>query len=198
MNLVQRVQAIVLKPKEEWIKIKAEQTTVNQLFMSYAVILAAIPAAAQFIGFGLIGQKVPFVGWYRYSLGSALLRSIFSYILSLVAVYVFAMVINALAPNFSSAQNMPNAMKLAVFGMTPGWVAGVLNIFPDLSFLVVLASLYGLYVLYLGFNTPMMETPKEKVMGYYIVSIVAAVVLVAVAGLIVTAMFAVRGVTNVL
>ena len=198
MDLVQRVQAIVLKPKEEWIKIKAEQTTINQLFMSYAVLLAAIPAVAQFIGLGLIGQKIPFVGWYRYSLGSALLRAIFSYILSLVAVYVFALVINALAPNFSSAQNMPNAIKLAVYGMTPGWVAGILNIIPGLSFLVILASLYGLYVLYLGFNTPMMETPKEKVMGFYIISIIAAVVLMAVAGLIVGAMFAVRGVTNVL
>jgi len=198
MDLVQRVQAIILKPKEEWVKIKSEQMTVNQLFMSYAVILAAIPAVAQFIGFGLIGHKVPFVGWYRFSLGTALLRAIFSYILSLAAVYVFAIVINALAPNFSSAQNLPNAMKLAVFSMIPGWVAGVLNIVPDLGFLVILASLYGLYVLYLGFATPMMETPKEKVMGYFVVCIVVAVVLMAVAGLIVGAMFAVRGVTNVL
>ncbi len=47
MDLVQRVQAIILKPKEEWVKIKSEQMTVNQLFMSYAVILAAIPAVAQ-------------------------------------------------------------------------------------------------------------------------------------------------------
>jgi hypothetical protein len=82
--------------------------------------------------------------------------------------------------------------------MIPGWVAGVLNIVPDLGFLVILASLYGLYVLYLGFATPMMETPKEKVMGYFVVCIVVAVVLMAVAGLIVGAMFAVRGVTNVL
>ena len=28
MDLVARVQALVLKPKEEWVKIKAESTTV--------------------------------------------------------------------------------------------------------------------------------------------------------------------------
>ena len=50
MNLVARVQAILLKPKEEWVKIKDEPTTVQQLFIPYAVILAAIPAVAQFLG----------------------------------------------------------------------------------------------------------------------------------------------------
>ena len=52
MNLVARVQAILLKPKEEWVKIKDEPTTIQQLFVPYVVILAAIPAVAQFLGMG--------------------------------------------------------------------------------------------------------------------------------------------------
>ena len=57
MDLVARVKAIALKPKEEWVKIKAETTSVSELFTSYAMILAAIPAVAQFIGFALIGRR---------------------------------------------------------------------------------------------------------------------------------------------
>jgi hypothetical protein len=194
MDLMARVQAIALKPKEEWVKIKAETTSVSGLFTSYAMILAAIPAVAQFIGFGLIGRRYPFIGWVRMGIGTSLIRAIFSYILSLVMVYVFALIINALAPTFGSAPNQLNAMKLAVFSMTPGWVAGILYIIPFLEWLVILASLYGLYVLYLGFATPMMDTPKEKVMAYLVVSIVVVVVLSVVVGLILGAVFAVGGV----
>lgn len=55
MNLMARVQGICLKPKEEWIKIQGESTPVKTLFLQYVIPLAAIPAAAQFIGYGLIG-----------------------------------------------------------------------------------------------------------------------------------------------
>lgn len=194
MDLRARVQAIVLKPKEEWVKIKAETTSVSGLFTSYAMILAAIPAVAQFIGFGLIGRRYPFIGWVRMGIGTSLVRAIFSYILSLVMVYVFALIINALAPTFGSAPNQLNAMKLAVYSMTPGWVAGILYVVPFLEWLVILASLYGLYVLYLGLATPMMDTPKEKIMAYLVVSIVVVIVLSVVVGLIVGAVFAVGGV----
>lgn len=194
MDLVARVQAICLKPKEEWLKIKAEPSTVSGLFTTYAMILAAIPAAAQFVGFGLIGHRYPFVGLVRTNLGTSLFRAIFSYVFSLVTVYVFALIINALAPSFASAPNQINALKLAVYSMTPGWVAGILYVVPFLEWLVILASLYGLYVLYLGFATPMMNTPKDKVMTYLIVSIVVVVVLSMVVGLVLGAVFAVGGV----
>jgi hypothetical protein len=83
-------------------------------------------------------------------------------------------------------------MKLAVYSMTPAWVAGVLYIIPALGILVLLASLYGLYILYLGFATPLMETPKEKVMTYLVVSIVVVIVLSFVVNLIIGAIFIFR------
>jgi hypothetical protein len=192
MNLVARVQAILLKPKEEWVKIKDETTTIQQLFIPYAVILAAIPAVAQFLGWAVLGFRIPYAGgsWMT----RALLYAIFSYILSLVVVYALGFIINALAPNFSSAQSLPLAMKLAVYSMTPVWIMGIFNLIPALSVLGILGSLYGLYLLYLGFATPLMGTPKEKVTGYVVVSVVVVIVLMAVVGIILGAAFAIRGV----
>ena len=193
MNLVARVQAILLKPKEEWVKIKDEPTTIQQLFVPYAVILAAIPAVAQFLGTVLfIGFRIPGGGgtWTT----RALLYAIFSYILSLVVVYALGFIINALAPNFGSAQSLPLAMKLAVYSMTPAWIMGIFNLIPALGALSVLGSLYGLYILYLGFATPLMGTPKEKITGYFVVSLVVAIVLMFVIGIVLSAAFAVRGV----
>jgi hypothetical protein len=192
MNLVARVQGILLKPKEEWAKIKDEQITVQQLFTQYAVILAAIPAVAQFLGWAALGFRIPYAGgsW----MARAFLYVIFSYVLNLVVVYALGFIINTLAPNFSSSPNFPSAMKLAVYSMTPAWIAGIFNLVPALWGLSLLGSLYGLYILYLGFSTPLMGTPKEKVTGYFGVSVVVAIVLMAVVGLILGAAFAIRGI----
>jgi hypothetical protein len=192
MDIVRRVQSIILRPKEEWIKIKAEPSTAAGLFTSYAMILAAVPAVFQFLGHILVGQRLPMIGRYRWPIGSALASAVVAYVLSLATVYLFALIINALAPNFSSAKNMTNAVKLAVYSMTPGWVAGVLNIIPGLWVLGLLASLYGLYILYLGLDTPMMETPKDKVMGYFGVSILVVIGLYIVVNWFLKVIFAVR------
>jgi hypothetical protein len=192
MDLVQRVQGILLKPKEEWVKIKGESATVADLFKSYAMVLAAVPAVAQFLGNVLIGRRIPFVGFYKWDVGRALGNAVFTYLFALATVYLFALIINALAPNFASPQNMTSALKLAVYSMTPGWVAGVFYIIPALWVLGILAGLYGLYILYLGFETPMMDTPKEKVMPYLGVSIVVAIGLYVIFGLILGAIFTVR------
>jgi hypothetical protein len=191
MDIVQRVQAILLTPKAEWVKIKAEPTTVAELFTSYVMILAALPAGFQFLGNVLVGKRLPLVGVFRWPIGRAISYAVVSYILALVAVYVFALIINELAPSFSSAKKMANALKLSAYSMTPGWVAGVLYIVPGLWILGIVASLYGLYILYLGFDTPMMETPKDKIPAYMVLSIVVVVVLYVVLG-IANGAFAVR------
>jgi hypothetical protein len=194
MDIVNRVQQIILKPKEEWLKIKEEKTTLVELFTSYAIILLAVPAIAQFIGNSLVGRKIPFAGWYRMGIGSGLLYAVLFYVFSLVSVYVIGIVINALAPTFSSKSDATNAMKLAVYSMTPMWVAGVLYIIPFLGWLVIIAGLYGIYILYLGFACPMMDTPKEKVVAYLIVSLVVTAILWFIVVIILGAIFAVGGV----
>lgn len=194
MDIVARAKGILLKPKEEWVKIKAEPTTIQQLFTSYAFILAAIPVVAKFIGWALVGFRIPYLegSW----MGRAVLYLIFSYVFNLVAVYVFGVIINALAPNFSSPQNLVNAMKLAVYSMTPGWLAGIFHIIPSIGVLSILGFLYGIYVLYLGFATPLMETPKEKVVGYMVISVVVMIVLWVVISFILGAIFAMRGLVS--
>jgi hypothetical protein len=193
MDIAQRVQSIILKPKKEWVRIKAEPATVRDLFRSYIMILAAVPAVSQFLGNILVGRRLPMiVGRYRWPIASALANAVLTYVLALAAVYLFALIVNELAPGFASTKSMTSALKLAAYSMTPVWVAGILYIVPGLSSLVLLASLYGFYVLYLGFTTPMMETPKDKVPAYLGISFVVAVVLFGVLGWILRVIFAVR------
>lgn len=191
MDLKARVQGILLRPKEEWEKIKEESYPVSQLFSTYVMILAAVPAVAQFIGNWLIGQRIPFYGTYRQGFASGLLRAILFYGMTLVSVYILGIIINALADSFGSRKDQLSAMKLAVFSQTPGWIAGALYIIPALGVLVPLLSLYGIYLMYLGLGAGVMETPKDKVVTYLVVIIVVTIVLTFAISLVLGAIFAV-------
>jgi Yip1 domain. len=187
MNIVQRVKDIILKPTDTWAEIKTEQTTIRELFTSYAMILAAIPPIASFIGMTLLGYSF-FTVTYRLSFGWGISHAVVSYVLSLVGIYVVALIIDALAPNFGSQKNQVNAMKVAVYAWTPSWIAGILMIIPVLGPIAMLLSLYSLYLFYLGLPI-LMETPKDKAMGYCIVTIVVSIVVFILIGVISSALF---------
>jgi hypothetical protein len=191
MNLVQRVMDISLKPKDTWQVIKSEPATIKDLYTSYAVPLAAITPIASFIGFSLIGFSMLTMR-YRVPFVTGLSHAIVSYALSLVGIYVVAQIIDALAPSFGSQKNLINAMKVAVYSYTPSWVAGVLLIIPALSPITVLVSLYSLYILYLGLPE-LMETPQDKAMGYFVVSIVVSVLVFIIVGVVSRSLFGLGG-----
>lgn len=190
MNIVERAKGIILKPSEAWQEIKGEQVTIAELYTSYAMVLALIPAIAQFIGSSMIGYS--FMGvHFSIGIGNALGYAILSYVFSLIGVYVTAFVADTLAPSFSSQKNMINAFKSVVYSMTPVWLAGVLYIIPLLSALVILAGLYGIYIFYLGLPL-LMDTPKEKALGYVVVVIIITIVVSFVFGMIAGSIF-IRG-----
>ena len=170
MNIVDRVKNILLQPKQEWPKIAEETTDIKTLYTSYIVILAAIPAVATFIGFTFIGTM-----GIRFSMGYGLSLMISSYVLSLLGIFVAALVIDALAPSFASQKNLTQALKLCAYSYTAYWVASILMVIPMLAILVLIAGLYGVYLFYLGLPV-MMKTPQDKVVPYMIVAIVVLIV----------------------
>jgi hypothetical protein len=187
MDLKTRATNMIKTPGPEWARIAAEPATVSDLITGYAAPLAAIPAVCSFIGMTMIGVPVPFVGTIRMGIGRGLASALLSWVFALVGVYVAAVIVEKLAPRFRSRGDLVQAMKLVVFAYTPVWVAGVLNIFPPLSILVIIAAFYAMYLFYLGLP-PVMGTPQESVVPFMavaaIVIIVVAIVLGACAGAI--------------
>lgn len=183
MNLVDRAKNILLKPKAEWAVISAEPHTVQDLYTGYVMILAAIPAVASFIGFSLIGVS-SFMGTYRWPITNGITHMILQYVLNLGWVYVLALIIDALAPNFGGEKNFMQALKVSAFSPTAMWLAGIFSIIPLLGILGIV-GLYSLYLLYTGLPL-LMKTPEDKAMPYTVVVIIIAIVL----GLIVGALSA--------
>lgn len=198
MNLFSRVKGIMLKPNLEWGKIKEESLSVSKLFSSYVLFLALIPAIVQFLRFGFVGFRVPYRGWYKFGMGMSFLRAVLVYIFILGSVYLFGFIINALAPAFSSSQNLNNAMNFAAYGLTPLLVGSVLYLIPFLGRLDILVGLYGIYILYLGFMTPLVDAPKDKAVIYFAVCVVLAGLLLAVVWGILDTIFTVGRVSRLI
>jgi hypothetical protein len=169
MNIVDRAKNIILTPKTEWTAIAAEEPNVGQIISGYVIPLALIPAVAAMIGYGLIGRGP--VSSFTWGIAMAII----GFVVALGGVYLTAYVVDMLAPNFGSQKNFGRAMQLVAYSYTPAWVAGILNIIPVLGVLVLVASIYGLYLMYLGFPHTM-KTPDEKVVVYMVVSIVVLIV----------------------
>ncbi|MBN2611227.1 MAG: YIP1 family protein [Bacteroidales bacterium] len=184
MNLIERVKGIILNPKTEWNTIQQEKTSSTDLLVKYLIPLALIPTIAGFIGYGLIGRNMPFAGHFA-SVSYGIKYAIIMFINLLISAYVTAFVIDSLAPTFSAVKNFDKAFSLVVYSLTPMMVAGVLYIYPPLALLVMLASLYGLYILYIGLK-PMMQAPDDKVTVYFIVSLIVMIAVYFIISLILT------------
>jgi hypothetical protein len=191
MDLVSRAKNICLSPASEWAVIDPEPATPGGLLTGYALPLAAIGAIAGFIGMTMVGTTVPFFGTYRVPFVTGLGNAIFTVVMAMVMCFVLGLIIDALAPTFSGQKNSIQALKLAVYSYTPAWIAGVLGIFPALGALAgLIGGLYAIYVLYLGIPR-LMKSPPDKAIPYTLVTIVCAIVLAIVIGIIGGLFFAV-------
>jgi hypothetical protein len=178
MTLVDRVKRILLAPDEEWQVIDAEPTTPAELYRGYIAPLAAIGPVAATLGWLIFGYR----GSLATGLGPVLTWAAVSYLMTLGGVYVLALIIDALAPNFDATRDQLQALKVAAYSSTASWVAGVFGLVPVLSWLGLL-GLYSFYLMYLGLPR-LMKAPDDKALGYTVLVVFAALILFLVIGLV--------------
>ena len=154
--LIARVKAILMKPKDEWAVIEAEPATIQGIYKSYLVYLAALSPVARFIGD---------VAFRHAPIMASAVAAALSYGIWLVGTYLMALLIDTLAPQFGGERSMVQAFKVAAYSTTASAVAGIFAIIPWLAFFAIL-GLYGLYLLWLGLPR-LMKVPQEKALTYY-------------------------------
>jgi hypothetical protein len=172
MNLIQRVQDILLKPKETWPVIEQETGDVKSIYKEYLIYVAAIPAVAQLLGVGLFSLRF---------MAAGLVMAVIGYVLALAIVYGLALIANELAPTFGGTKNLLNAFKLMAYASTASYVGGIFHLIPALGTLALLAALYGIYLIYTGIPV-LMKSPVDKAPAYTAVLIVCGIVAMLVVG----------------
>lgn len=190
MDIIERVKSILFQPTPTWATIEAEPADVAGLYTRYLMVLAAIPAVCGFIGMSLIGMGAFGVS-LRVPLVAGLANMVVSYVLSLVGVFVLALIVDALAPRFGGQKSSIQALKLAVYASTAAMLGGVFSLLPSLAMLGLLAALYSIYLLYVGLPV-LMKNPPEKTLAYTAVVLVAAIVMGLVMGAV-SSVFMPRG-----
>lgn len=183
-DLVSRVKNILLSPQTEWDRIEAEPATIGGIYSGYVIILAAIAPLAQLIhslvfGYGALGFT------YRPPLIGSLVGAVVGYGVSLVMMYVFALVIDGLATNFGGQKDRLMAFKVAAYSGTAAYLAGAFAALPMLGVLGLL-GLYSIYLLYLGLPK-LMKAPPQQAVGYTAVVIVVMIVIGVVVGAVTAA-----------
>jgi len=193
-GLVARVKGILLKPTETWDAIDREPATIGGLYTGYVMILAAIPAVA-----GLIGMLVFGIGGFGITIRPSpvwlVVQAILTYGLGLAMVYVMALIIETLAPNFGGTKDRMQAFKVAAYAPTASWAAGIFALIPALSPVALLGGLYSLFLLYKGLPK-LMKTPEDKALPYTAVVIVVAIVVSIVIGIVTSSVMALSGAMN--
>ncbi len=191
-KLMERVKLILTTPKTEWITIENEQTSTKELYIGYILILAAIAPIAGFLRMSIFGIKIPFMGTYRLGFGASLGNMVLNYVFTLAAVYIMALIIDMLAPSFGGSKNQIQALKTVAYAYTASWVAGIAQLIPWIGIpLLLIGSLYSIYLLYLGLPV-IMKCPAEKSLGYTAVSIIIAIIISFVVSSIVGSITGVR------
>jgi hypothetical protein len=173
--MVDRIKRLLMTPAAEWARIDSEPMTVKGIFTGWVVPLAAIGPVAGLIGMLVFG----FLG-YRPPITFALTTAVISYAMALIATYVLALIIDALAPSFGATKNPLSAMKVAAFSSTAAWIAGIFQLLPSIALLGALLGLYSLYLLWIGLPL-LMKAPADRAPTYVVVSIVVAIVVMVIA-----------------
>ncbi len=175
-NLVARVRNILLTPRTEWPVIAAEPDTTAGLYTRYILVVSALGPIGAFISNSLIGTTT-FLGTFRMGIGAGLSMAVAMYVLGLVGIFLWALIINALAPTFGGQKDSVQALKTAAYAATGAWVGGLAQIIPWIGWLIGLAAaVYSVYLLYLGLPHTM-KAPADKAVGYTAVTIIVAIVL---------------------
>ncbi len=177
-DVMGRVHRLLLSPAKEWEVIDGESADVQALYRNYVAPLVIFSSLANFIGAYFF--TLDFVG-LRPLFGRTLTHAILSVILGLAMVYVFALIVDALAPSFGAQKNFGQAFKLAAYAPTAYWIGAIFMLIPILRLLSAIAALYTLYLLFVGLPKLMKPAPDKGIV-YTGVAILCMVGLALVVG----------------
>ena len=156
--------ALIYDPTNEWNKINQKEQSISHIYLTFLVVLAAIPPASAFVGSTYVGWQVGSGVTHTLTSESAMLLSIAAYIAILVAVFVLSLFIQWMAKTYGANPNLASCVKLTAYSFTPLFLAGLLGAYPIL-WLDMLVSLIaiGMSVNLLFKGVPkLMDINEEK------------------------------------
>jgi hypothetical protein len=171
-NILMRAKDLILHPLPTWDVIDAEDATIEGLYRSWVLPLAAAPAVCQALGWLAFRGGWLFGIRFHPNVLGVLTQAAVSYALTLVAVFVMAVVLDELALRFRGERSRTQAFKLVAYSACPAWLGGLFLLLPAPGgVLTFLAGCYSLYLFYLGLPKLMRSDP-DQTLTYFALALV--------------------------
>ncbi|MEO5493761.1 MAG: Yip1 family protein [Sphingomonas sp.] len=180
-NVIERIKRIVMSPKTEWPAIEAEPMTLNSIMVTWVLPLAAIGPVAGLIR-NILFPLTVFGVSFRMPLIGSIVQAVLAIGLTMLGVWAWSLVLDALAPNFKGAKNAIAALKLVAFSATAAWLCGIFQLTWATAPLAIL-GLYSAYLFWVGVPV-MMKVPDDQRPIYVVVAVVVGIVVNLVVGLL--------------
>jgi hypothetical protein len=149
-TLFERIRGLLLDPDTTWQAVRRDPAAVPDLLRETVFKLAAVPAAAHFLGWWVI------VGFWN-----SLTRAVLLYVFGILLVWGVSRIIGLLAAPFGAEENEAGCFKVAAYALAPYFVAGALYLIPPLMILIPIAGLYGGFLLMRGLPA-VLDVPGER------------------------------------
>ena len=184
--MLSNIIGLFINPKKQWQAIADSECSVSKCYLSYVLILAAIPPVAGYFGTTMFGWQLGGRDAVKLAADSALFIAIAYYLVMLVGVFTMGVMIQWMGKTYGTDQPLARTVTLAAYTATPLFLVGIFELLPIIwvNFLVGLPALgYTVVLLYTGLPI-MMGISEEK--GFLFSSAVLAVGLVALVVMMVT------------
>lgn len=177
--ILSRAYGLFKDPKGEWEQIRAEETTVQNILIGYVAPLAAIIPVCSLIGSYVFEPAI------AGDFGSAFIRAVVTWLVSVVLVFFIGVLINAIAEHFEGEKNDLGAQKVAAYSLTPAFLSGIFGLWPPLWWISLFALAAMVWLMFRGLPI-LMRAPEETALGYAatvtVCGAIAFIVLFSIAG----------------
>lgn len=179
---IAEILRIYFHPQAEWGRIKKTPSFSSGRFLKGVIFFCAISPISKFVGDLLTGSiRRPFYGLSWNVLTDYLFHSFVSYILSILFAFLAVVTISMAAKLFFSERNAQSTRILVYYSFIPYWVSGIFYLIPRIGGLLkIVLGLYTFYVLFLGFDSNLLDVPRNKINKYFLFCSSVIIVIIAI------------------
>ncbi|MEO8347185.1 MAG: Yip1 family protein [Betaproteobacteria bacterium] len=150
MPSLRRIYNLFLRPRAEWERIDAENTTVDSLLLRYILPLAALAPIATTFGMRTFDREWDPLHGFLVPAEGIFAAGATTYFASIGSIFALAGIFTLLAPMFGCTRDFVRALKVATYGSIPVLLAGATLVLPVMAAVGVVALCHTLYLLWMG------------------------------------------------
>jgi hypothetical protein len=150
METLRRIVYLIVRPKAEWDRIAAEDTSIDALLARVLLPLSLLAPAATMIGMATFDRAWDPLHGYLVPSDQIFAAGATTFFASVGSVFALAAIFVLIAPLYGSSRDYRAAFRVAVYGAIPVLLAGATLVLPAMAIVGMVAVCHTLFLYWLG------------------------------------------------